>query len=229
MPKEYKVEVRVRNNLILTAMLENGISNIAELCRRMGSGRQQGLVGLIVNLKLSPRNGRGEWRPVVLRMVEVLHRLPEDLFTAEQEEMKLKSNRGSFEVSFEEVRGLLVNRSGGHSPEAIMSARQLHSAVEKVLNTLTPQEERVLRLRFGLGVVEEHTLEEVAEQFEVSRERIRNIEASALRKLRYPSRSKLLLEIVGSGRTKAPTLFDIYCTELAFDEEVLDAGRDKQR
>ena len=62
----------------------------------------------------------------------------------------------------------------------------------RVLASLTPREERVLRMRFGLGMNTDHTLEEVGLQFSVTRERIRQIEAKALRKLRHPSRSRML-------------------------------------
>ena len=68
----------------------------------------------------------------------------------------------------------------------------LADQVKKVLGTLTPREERVLRMRFGIGEKSDHTLEEVGQDFEVTRERIRQIEAKALRKLRHPSRSKRL-------------------------------------
>jgi RNA polymerase primary sigma factor len=68
----------------------------------------------------------------------------------------------------------------------------LAEQVNKVLGTLTPREERVLRMRFGIGEKSDHTLEEVGQDFEVTRERIRQIEAKALRKLRHPSRSKRL-------------------------------------
>ena len=63
---------------------------------------------------------------------------------------------------------------------------------KKVLATLTPREEQVLRMRFGIGEKSDHTLEEVGHEFAVTRERIRQIEAKALRKLRHPSRSKRL-------------------------------------
>lgn len=75
--------------------------------------------------------------------------------------------------------------------ESIINA-SLSEATRKVLATLTPREERVLRLRFGIGQMQDHTLEEVGQDFEVTRERIRQIEAKALRKLRHPSRSKRL-------------------------------------
>jgi RNA polymerase primary sigma factor len=68
----------------------------------------------------------------------------------------------------------------------------LRSTTTKVLLSLTPREERVLRMRFGIGLKSEHTLEEVGEQFGVTRERIRQIEAKALRKMRHPSRSRKL-------------------------------------
>ena len=68
----------------------------------------------------------------------------------------------------------------------------LSAATTKILSTLTPREERVLRMRFGVGMNTDHTLEEVGLQFSVTRERIRQIEAKALRKLKHPSRSKQL-------------------------------------
>ena len=68
----------------------------------------------------------------------------------------------------------------------------LREQILHILYTLTPREEKVLRLRFGLEDGKPHTLEEVGKKFRVTRERIRQIEAKALRKLRHPSRSKRL-------------------------------------
>ena len=78
------------------------------------------------------------------------------------------------------------------SPVESIIGLSLREQTNKVLNTLTPREEKVLRLRFGLSDGCEHTLEEVGQDFAVTRERIRQIEAKALRKLRHPSRSKKL-------------------------------------
>jgi len=74
----------------------------------------------------------------------------------------------------------------------------LSEATTKILSTLTPREERVLRMRFGVGMNTDHTLEEVGLQFSVTRERIRQIEAKALRKLKHPSRSKQLKSFLES-------------------------------
>ena len=78
------------------------------------------------------------------------------------------------------------------SPSDAVISQALTEQTERVLATLTPREERVLRMRFGIGEISDHTLEEVGRDFEVTRERIRQIEAQALRKLRHPSRSKRL-------------------------------------
>jgi RNA polymerase primary sigma factor len=78
------------------------------------------------------------------------------------------------------------------SPSESVIRMNLKEQTLKVLQTLTPREERVLRKRFGIGVDTAHTLEEVGHDFDVTRERVRQIEAKALRKLRHPSRSKLL-------------------------------------
>ena len=74
----------------------------------------------------------------------------------------------------------------------------LNEATTRILSTLTPREERVLRMRFGVGMNTDHTLEEVGLQFSVTRERIRQIEAKALRKLKHPSRSKQLKSFLES-------------------------------
>jgi RNA polymerase primary sigma factor len=84
------------------------------------------------------------------------------------------------------------------SPVDSMIGLSLREQTNKVLNSLTPREEKVLRLRFGLSDGCEHTLEEVGQDFAVTRERIRQIEAKALRKLRHPSRSKKLRSFLES-------------------------------
>jgi RNA polymerase primary sigma factor len=84
------------------------------------------------------------------------------------------------------------------SPAEAVINSNLAEQTRKVLKTLTPREEKVLRMRFGIGEKSDHTLEEVGQDFEVTRERIRQIEAKALRKLRHPSRSKQLKSFIES-------------------------------
>ena len=82
------------------------------------------------------------------------------------------------------------------NPSDAVINSNLADQTRKVLSTLTPREEKVLRMRFGIGGKSDHTLEEVGQDFNVTRERIRQIEAKALRKLRHPSRSKQLESFV---------------------------------
>ena len=78
------------------------------------------------------------------------------------------------------------------SPSEAVISVNLAEQTRKVLATLTPREEKVLRMRFGIGEKSDHTLEEVGTRFAVTRERIRQIEAKALRKLRHPTRARRL-------------------------------------
>jgi RNA polymerase primary sigma factor len=86
------------------------------------------------------------------------------------------------------------------SPAEAVINLNLKEQTEAVLKTLTPREEKVIKMRFGVGDGSEHTLEEVGQNFAVTRERIRQIEAKALRKLRHPSRSRKLKAFL-EGRT----------------------------
>ncbi len=94
--------------------------------------------------------------------------------------------------------GDFIEDKGVISPSEAVINMNLAEQTRKVLATLTPREEKVLRMRFGIGERSDHTLEEVGQDFEVTRERIRQIEAKALRKLRHPSRSKRLRSFVES-------------------------------
>src|SRR5437762_4580681 len=97
--------------------------------------------------------------------------------------------------------GDFIEDRGVVSPADAVININLKEMTEQVLNTLTPREERVIKMRFGLEDGTEHTLEEVGQNFAVTRERIRQIEAKALRKLRHPSRSRRLRAFLdGTGR-----------------------------
>ena len=85
----------------------------------------------------------------------------------------------------------IEDKNAVNPAEAVINMN-LSDQTRRVLKTLTPREEKVLRMRFGIGEKNDYTLEEVGQDFEVTRERIRQIEAKALRKLRHPSRSKSL-------------------------------------
>jgi len=94
------------------------------------------------------------------------------------------------------VLGDFVADAAAVSPAEAASDSRLREETRVVLGTLTPREEKVVRMRFGVGERSDHTLEEVGREFQVTRERIRQIEAKALKKLRHPQRTGTLKEFV---------------------------------
>ncbi len=139
------------------------------------------------------------------QLVQMLGREPHPEELAEKLEMPLDKVRMVLKIAKEPISletpvgeeedsslGDFVEDENVLSPADAVVERNLSDQTRRVLSTLAPREERVLKMRFGIGEHGNHTLEEVGQDFEVTRERIRQIEAKALRKLRHPSRSKLL-------------------------------------
>jgi RNA polymerase primary sigma factor len=139
-------------------------------------------------------------------LVQELGREPTNEEIAERVDMSVAKVRAVFKMAQQPVSletpigeeedshlGDFIEDKSGSSPAESVVASNLREITDEVLATLSPREEKVIKMRFGLGGQgEEHTLEEVGEDFSVTRERIRQIEAKALRKLRHPSRARLL-------------------------------------
>ncbi len=138
-------------------------------------------------------------------LVQELGREPTPEEIAERMEMPLDKVRKVLKIAKEPISletpigeeedshlGDFIEDKSVISPVEAVINGNLEDQTRRVLKTLTPREEKVLRMRFGIGEKSDHTLEEVGQDFEVTRERIRQIEAKALRKLRHPSRSKQL-------------------------------------
>jgi len=133
--------------------------------------------------------------------------IPEEI--AERMELPLEKVRRVLKIAKEPISletpigeeedsslGDFIEDKGVVSPLEAVIKGNLSDQTSRVLSTLTPREEKVLRMRFGIGEKSDHTLEEVGQDFAVTRERIRQIEAKALRKLRHPSRAKRLKSFV---------------------------------
>ncbi|MCS6797919.1 MAG: RNA polymerase sigma factor RpoD [Myxococcota bacterium] len=138
-------------------------------------------------------------------LLQELGREPTPDEIAERMEMPLDKVRKVLKISKEPISletpigeeedshlGDFIPDQNAVSPLDAVISNNLEAQTRRVLKTLTPREEKVLRMRFGIGEKSDHTLEEVGQDFEVTRERIRQIEAKALRKLRHPSRAKQL-------------------------------------
>lgn len=145
------------------------------------------------------------------QLVQELGREPSPEEIAEKMDMSLEKVRKVMKIAREPISleapigeeednhyGYFLEDKTHSAPIDLVSNKSLSDQTKKILSTLSPREEKVLRMRFGIGERTDHTLEEVGQSFDVTRERIRQIEAKALRKLRHPCRSKKLKAFIES-------------------------------
>ena len=143
------------------------------------------------------------------QLVQEIGREPTPEEIAERMELPLEKVRRVLKIAKEPISletpigeeedsslGDFIEDKRAVSPLEAVIRSNLMDQTSQVLGTLTPREEKVLRMRFGIGEKSDHTLEEVGQDFLVTRERIRQIEAKALRKLRHPSRARRLKSFV---------------------------------
>ncbi len=129
--------------------------------------------------------------------------MPEDkirkVFKIAKEPISMETPIGDDEDSH---LGDFIEDMSALSPIDSATSEGLREAIRAILDSLTPREAKVVRMRFGIDMNTDHTLEEVGKQFDVTRERIRQIEAKALRKLRHPTRAEKLRSFYGRGRLR---------------------------
>lgn len=180
--KDYRVTIKVRNARILKALSDMGESVGQIAANNMGVSYVKLLA--LSNLKLSPIDKDGNIIPEVYKLCEYTNKTPLDLFSPDQV-APLETNTAEVDMTAEEVETLMLPASGGTDPSRLLENAQSLRALQTVMETLTPRETKVLNLRFGIGC-DEHTYEDAGKVFGVSKERVRQIEAKAIRKLRHP-------------------------------------------
>ena len=146
-----------------------------------------------VNRQLSQEYGREPRPDEIAREMGISEEKVREIIKVAQEPVSLETPIGEEEDSH---LGDFIPDDDAPAPAEVAAFTLLKEQLMEVLDTLTPREEKVLRLRFGLDDGKARTLEEVGREFNVTRERIRQIEAKALRKLRHPSRSKKLKDFL---------------------------------
>ncbi len=135
------------------------------------------------------QNGREPTYAELAKELNLDEKKIKNIIKISKEPISLETPVGDSEDAF--IKDFIENDKD-YSPADAVANSDLKERVREVLKTLAPREEKVLKMRFGIDVASEHTLEEVGKDFSVTRERIRQIEVKALRKLRHPSRSKKL-------------------------------------
>jgi len=116
----------------------------------------------------------------------------EDVFRAIQDPIALQTPVGDEDTELEDF----IGDKNTPSPYSDAERNEISEHIQRILGTLTPKEEKVIRMRFGIGAERDHTLEEVGRHLSITRERVRQIEAKALRKLKHPSRLKALKMLI---------------------------------
>ncbi|MEW6410444.1 MAG: sigma-70 family RNA polymerase sigma factor [Nitrospirota bacterium] len=144
--------------------------------------------------ELSQRLGKEPTADEIATEISAPTRKVIEVFKAIQEPIGLQTPVGDDDS----VLGDFIGDKETPSPYHEAETREVSEQLQSVLNTLTPKEEKVIRMRFGIGMERDHTLEEVGRHLSVTRERIRQIEAKALRKLKHPSRIKLLKTLIST-------------------------------
>jgi len=146
-----------------------------------------------VSSQLLHKNGHEPTSEEIALEIDMPVEKVSEIMRVSQEPVSLETPIGEEEDSH---LGDFIPDDDAPAPAEAASYTLLKEQISKVLSTLTPREEKVLRLRFGLEDGRQRTLEEVGKEFNVTRERIRQIEAKALRKLRHPGRSKKLRDFL---------------------------------
>ena len=141
--------------------------------------------------ELTQQLGREPTNEEIAQKLLVPTRKVEEVFRAIQDPIALQTPVGDEDTELEDFIGDKNSPSPYSDAEKIETSEQ----IQRVLKTLTPKEERVIRMRFGIGADKDHTLEEVGRHLSITRERVRQIEAKALRKLKHPSRLKALKKL----------------------------------
>jgi RNA polymerase primary sigma factor len=144
--------------------------------------------------ELTQELGREPTDEEIAKRLSVPTRKVEEVFRAIQDPIALQTPVGDEDTELEDF----IGDKNSPSPYADAENKEISGYIKKVLGTLTPKEEKVIRMRFGIGVDRDHTLEEVGRHLTITRERVRQIEAKALRKLKHPSRLKALKALVSS-------------------------------
>jgi len=193
--KDYRVKIGVRNNRILSRIEACGFKSVAKFCKFFELS--YGEVNKLVRMESSPlvsmntnREDAGDYRKIVKLIAEGVGCLPEELFSEEQLNNVLEHSTAEREFSRAQLERLAL---GSDASIAIAEKNEMKHKLNNALNHLTDRERRVIMMRFGIGVTSDHTLSEVGDAFLTSRERVRQIEQKALRKLRLPEISDTLV------------------------------------
>lgn len=180
--KEYRIDAKIRNNLILRRIESMGYKTIAEFCRDYSFSN--GAIGDLVNLKEKAIcSNSTKFRPIVKKLAEILSCEPEYLFTEDQKIMEIKSNKKIIEMEEKQIKYISDNPGyllENMYPEKLIYENDSKKVTDDAMSFLDENQKKVIEMR----VFEDKTLKEISQNLGLTTERIRQIESKAFRKLR---------------------------------------------
>lgn len=194
--KDYRIEIKVRNNAVLKRIEELGYESVPAFCRE--NNLQYPVVNEIIAFKAPFYRKKGQINGSIIRLANALQVLPDYIYPPERRGTPLQRNKYITEVNKADLMQVSTSlRTDALPVDDRKMLDDFRPTLQRLMiEGLTPKEHRVLDMRFGLTSGEEQTLEDVANTFNLSRERIRHIEAKAMRKMKHPARSRELREYI---------------------------------
>mgnify|MGYP003665420296 FL=1 len=186
--KDYRVEVKVKNNYLFRLMESYGLSSAAELSR--ASGVAQTAIGKILNLKAPALTKTGKETATAQTLCDFFTCSVYDLFPPQHINDPLQINSGAIEANMAELTSSNL-LAGGTDPLQIVSDGDAVDLVAAAVGTLTNTEQTVVNARFGLNGEEEKTLAQIGKELDISNQRVRQIEKKALRILTWKATASL--------------------------------------
>lgn len=192
--KDYLITLTVKNNIMLNKMKENGFNTAASLS--MATNVSQSMIGSYLNLKEIPfsRRKNEEFKESIVKISKTLKMLPEDLFPEQHLRKVLNKNKATLEMSKQEVGNILEYNK---DPQNLLEFKETEIDIKMALAVLTRREQAIIDFRFGVSGRETKTLQEIGDILGLSRNRICQIEAKALRKLKYNAARGYILDGYG--------------------------------
>lgn len=199
---DYRVKIKVRNARLLRAIEAAGYRAGGKFSDLVGINYANHLLAYL-NLARTPFDETGDLRPCAEKLCVFLHKMPDELWSEEQR-FPLETNSAEVELSAMEVQGLLAGSDTQRGdPLEMLERREMLGEVDALLYTISLQQADVLRARFGFNGAPQ-SLDAIAKAKGITRERVRQIEAKALRKLRrWPVGLQEIARPFGFGGTTA--------------------------
>ena len=198
---DYRVKITIRNDRLLSKMEEMGFQSVLKFCKHTGMPYVS--TNCIFNGRLSPIKENGDVKKNVKLLLENLDMTVEEAFTTRQLE---GFSKNSFETKVKEKQLLqIINKPENLEMKAIENDVKL--TLSNIFSRyLSPRYEKVLRMRYGIGLDTEHTLEEVGLVLQTTRERVRQIELKAIEKLKQP---EVMSQLINTGFSDLFTKVDL--------------------